>query len=326
MTRQHPHLTVSAAAFLLIAGAFGCTNNKLSVVDDRDDGTGSADTGESEGPVLAPSRTYCADIEAKLAECGLLSEGTFGCIEPFFESSLCYFDCLLAAPCEALQDLLCGPFYDSDLERCSNACFDLDPVICGDGRDRVSESMVCDGERDCEDGSDEVGCVDFVCDSGDAIPEAWVCDFYDDCVDGADEAGCQNGFPCGDGARIPESWQCDAEVDCEDGADEVGCPTFECEDGESIPAVWECDYVPDCGDLSDEVGCLGIACGSGETIPEAWVCDLEQDCADGSDEVDCGAFTCDDGYVIPTMWECDGEADCLDGSDEHDACARILCE
>uniref|UniRef100_A0A3Q3JE37 Uncharacterized protein n=1 Tax=Monopterus albus TaxID=43700 RepID=A0A3Q3JE37_MONAL len=34
-------------------------------------------------------------------------------------------------------------------------CFEL----CADGRECVLSSHVCDGERDCQDGSDELGCA-----------------------------------------------------------------------------------------------------------------------------------------------------------------------
>ena len=65
------------------------------------------------------------------------------------------------------------------------------------------------------------------CKSGGCIPKTWVCDGEQDCPDESDEIGCAarttcapGGFKCDDGNCIPLNWQCDGQKDCTDGLDE----------------------------------------------------------------------------------------------------------
>ncbi|GIY05814.1 putative vitellogenin receptor [Caerostris extrusa] len=191
---------------------------------------------------------------------------------------------------------------------------------------------VCDGIRDCPDGSDE-NCDgrfqkcpknDFRCSNGRCILQTWKCDGSNDCGDNSDEAGCPppmnctKEFTCADGKCVPSLWQCDGESDCKDGSDEVNCHTTVCDDatqlrcdhGQCIPISWACDGAPDCMDGTDEKDC------SQKLIH----------CEDGSDEVNCselnttckaGRFACNDGVTCIYMHEiCDGYKDCNQGEDE----------
>lgn len=66
---------------------------------------------------------------------------------------------------------------------------------------------------------------------GTCIPSALVCNLQKDCNDGSDEKNCVNvtcrpdEFTCADRSRCLSSiWRCDGSEDCIDGSDEKNCP------------------------------------------------------------------------------------------------------
>lgn len=176
----------------------------------------------------------------------------------------------------------------------------------------ISISKRCDANRDCLDGSDEVGCEEescpghFQCSDRKCLARHLVCDGIDHCSDGGDEKNCAewkckfDEFSCGEsGACLPNIWQCDGLKHCRNAADESNCPDncsnndFFCPtQGSCIPEAWRCDGKSDCIDDEDERFCsCGVGqrkCVSGGGCYDANdSCNGVPQCADGSDEWDC---------------------------------------
>ncbi|XP_051895600.1 basement membrane-specific heparan sulfate proteoglycan core protein isoform X2 [Pristis pectinata] len=113
-----------------------------------------------------------------------------------------------------------------------------------------------------------------VCQNGQCIPRDYLCDGERDCIDGSDELDCgtqspcePNEFKCKNGRCAVKLWRCDGDNDCGDNSDEEYCPTkgpgdmcspeqFVCVSNRlCIPASYQCDEEADCPDRSDEFGC-----------------------------------------------------------------------
>jgi hypothetical protein len=145
----------------------------------------------------------------------------------------CEVQCLLDATCEELEPSFCD-FDDPPaslsacIGLCTFACEDGSETIeqnrlcngysdCEDASDESS----C-GFFKCS-ASDE---SDLKPDESNYIPALWVCDEDETCSDGSDELGCEE-FVCDDGSdTFGAYYVCDGEADCSDGSDEFGCATL----------------------------------------------------------------------------------------------------
>ncbi|KAI8479511.1 hypothetical protein Bbelb_427720 [Branchiostoma belcheri] len=150
-----------------------------------------------------------------------------------------------------------------------DSCFELEErglslrrnqAQCRDLKGCVKITKVCDGERDCSDGSDEIRCDEFCSlhglfgdtafwkcrDSSGCIKGESLCNGLPDCEDGSDEENCVHldlfvslqtqddvcesiGYwPCRSSVPpfpkcISQQERCNGYVDCLDTSDETGC-------------------------------------------------------------------------------------------------------
>ncbi|XP_078415645.1 vitellogenin receptor-like [Cetorhinus maximus] len=219
--------------------------------------------------------------------------------------------------------------------------------LCEDGTECVSFDYKCDGDRDCPDGSDEIGCSEACDEPG----------IYEDCTDKTDELGCGCGsddFSCDDGQCISLAFRCDLKYDCRDHSDEHNCPKPKqvlCKPDEVMCPIskeciikeWWCDDYMDCEDGMDEQNCRfsEVKCrefqwmcsDNSQCIPDFWHCDGQRDCKDGSDEIGCQPRPCRSSEFQCVMLECismslvcNGKNDCADGSDEGGNCDAQECK
>jgi hypothetical protein len=181
-------------------------------------------------------------LDARLTECGLISEGHVGpsIHARFYMPTDCYRECLGEASCEDLEALLCRSSITL-LTRCDREC----AYRCADGS-LIGIEDVCDGRQECRDGEDEMGCAN--------------------CASGRDGADCVTPvFHCLDpfGAEYSGSWiLCDNTTHCADGSDEANCVAHRCADGSMIrvrpDADVRCDSRLHCADGSDETDCAAL--------------------------------------------------------------------
>lgn len=208
---------------------------------------------------------------------------------------------------------------------------------------------MCDGDKDCQDGSDEsyadngpcnakyncsnLGETGFRCDGSRCIRNSSLCDGFANCRDGADEnpehcmtmACASNQFRCKQSKQcIPKTWVCDGHTDCLDRSDELEncseCAEFTCNNSVCVPSEKLCDGVNDCGDHSDEVHCEHECrydeyfCHPQGCLSSHQMCDGIVDCFDATDEEGCDNVTKSDHKKVSVAIDCSAsEFKCKNG-------------
>ncbi len=236
---------------------------------------------------------WCDGKSGKSFDCDDGSDEGLHC--EYFECHHKYWKCADRLQCIEVKDVCerttdpeyfhynCNDKSDEHNQLCG--CMENEwPCVDGDGC--VKKQLICNGEIDCKDKSDEY--EDFCI--------KWNCS--------------HNYIKCKDDKRCFSVGEtCDGKADCLDGTDENGCQTYSCIHGNSkcadnlqcINNTGICDGVLNCRDGSDEL--CTAPCLENNLIKSTIVRRCSEDIR----------------KCFPVQQFCDGVADCPHGSDEAES-------
>ena len=238
-------------------------------------------------------------------------------------------------PCLLDQSEFCNGHSACLTDECECTSTNLLSFNCGDKSGCISIDQVCDGTKDCFDGSDECVCADYV-----------------NCVEGLDQGVCDNAdkrrclmtnetkeessairqsnqcfpFPVVGVRQIQEAPNFASIEDCINK-----CPNYTHHCKRMQWVAQDCDLKLECSGLYYDCnkGGHGTVSSVNDLAPIlelTKVCDGKPDCWNGADEESCfNRFLCNDNNrSIHISRTCDLVKDCKDGSDECQSCTVSL--